>query len=317
MKTFPRALRAAIALLCAHSAQALACDACGCLSDLDPIYTSDNTIAVRWLSQHSRTDADSSGATTSGRDKGSHILHMDDAPLPTDESRAIVELALRQHVAPNVLLTATFPITQITTTGGEASREAGFGDITLTGQYLLNQVGLVGGEGTIELGGGVTIPTGRVNLHDDDGETLEPHHQIGSGTTDLVAQVGGSVTWGNWSTGVDVTARYALPRNASHQGSSFSASALGVRSLLGELCEKEWLGVKGGLREEEAGNDVVDGETTTKGGHATLFGLFGLSARWGALDIDAMGMAPLARTADDPSHPAESMRVTAGLRMRL
>jgi Putative MetA-pathway of phenol degradation len=167
--------------------------------------------------------------------------------------------------------------------GGEPEREdssgdaSGLGDVSLLGRYTLYTRHTL--DSTTLLAGvaGVKLPTGSTNQHNDDGEYLDAHLQLGTGSTDLLFGMSLTHVIGRYTLSSNLLAAFpgdGETGDMSHRfGNSLNYDLTGKYRLAPSVIgasTSEWFasfGVNGEYRRHEK----LDGEKVGDSGGHTVY----------------------------------------------
>jgi hypothetical protein len=174
------------ALLLFVSTSVMACDLCNCYLGINPNYNQ-NGFGIRYrdrsyFGEHSHDNLPLA--------RVAHDLTATSTSVQAEERYRTTELWTRWYPFKKLVLQASIPVSYNTymVTGEAAFITQGLGDIIVLAQYQIYNTTPVEGNNFRQrafIGGGIKLPTGAYNKKAE-GDELDPHMQIGTGSVDYL-----------------------------------------------------------------------------------------------------------------------------------
>jgi len=191
---------------------------------------------------------------------------------------------------------------------------SGIGDAMLFGRYLALEVRTEKNVLLLSAEAGIKFPTGSSSKRDSDGELIDPHLQVGTGSTDFL--VGGNLLFahhrfsaiGNFLAGITTTGKtgYRFGNNLNYDVSA-------KYRLLQSGAGMNMLFASAGIRGEWRGRERQDGEVLANTGGNTTYLAAGLSFFFTPyFNIEMQYQHPILYALHGTQH-AESYRITSGV----
>ena len=301
------------------------CDFCNCVMGINPFYTTVDRVGLTTLLQRSSTDggvlhSDQSGSkmnpVSSASPKilhGSGVTDSTGEFYPETEQRLTIELSYRHHFSRRVVVTGLLPFTLSRIESVGTLSVQGLGDATVLGHYIFDNLLSQRTPSTLLVGGGLELPTGNNSLRNDHGHLIDARFQPGSGSVDVVANMLLTVPVGKWILAFDA---YGKLNNSNGRDDRIGNSLALTSTASHELYRNNPANVAvigmGGLREELAGKDYINGQRDLTSGFSALWANLGSQLVAGSLKINATALFPLAQHREQGG-ANESVRFSAGI----
>jgi hypothetical protein len=317
-----------LAFFVAGTGLSTACDFCNCVMGINPYYVESDAIHVSTLFQrssgggsevpHTAGDVPVGKILSGGIGGPGSILHDEAGGAGShSETKNTIEIAYRYHLLRNVLVSGFFPYHTLRVRSATEFSIGGPGDLTLIAQYVSRTV--VGDKtpATLVMGGGLQLPTGSNSRRDPEGELLEPHMQLGSGSLNYVLSMTATVQPDRWTLALDLFGKLSTRNKRNDRlGNSLALSGFVSRELFRDEYSRFALVGNGGIRGEFAARDIVAGIRDSDTGFTSLYGNLGVQIYFSFLRVDFTVLIPISQ--DRPANGLdEQARFVSGVRIEL
>lgn len=298
----------------------IACDLCNCLRGINPYYTTSNGLSLHMLMQRSRHHHDEKEAALVADGpvlmNESNGLHHVENPSGV-ERRTTLELSYQHHLSEDLMATILTPYSFASLESPDPVSHNGMGDVTLLSHYIATTELADEWTGRFIIGGGVKFPTGKNSFRDPLGNRLDPHLQLGSGSTDVVLNGTFIVHHNAWSLALDAYGKLNTEnKHGERLGNSIAGSIGASRELFRD--NSAVFGIVGlaSLRGEHAAKDVLNGIRDASSGFTSFYTNVGGQVYFQFLRLDVSLLIPVSQSRAT-GVPEEETRVLTGVRFEL